>query len=68
MFTLSMRAVERPWASAASIPARCLVIDPASFTNEGMRQRRAHFNHRSSRAMPAAPLRANTWRSCSFNR
>jgi hypothetical protein len=27
--------LERPWISAASIPARCSRIDLASFTNEG---------------------------------
>ena len=35
VLTLSTRALERPWISAASIPARCSRIDLASFTNAG---------------------------------
>ena len=44
VLTLSTRAFERPWVTAASMPERCSVIDFASFTNEGIRHRRAHFN------------------------
>src|SRR5664280_530802 len=56
VFTLSTRAFDSPWLSAALMPARCSRMERASFTNAGSRQRQAHFSQASSSAMPSAPL------------
>src|SRR5674536_221355 len=56
VLTLSTRAFDSPWLSAASMPARWSRMERASFTNAGSRQRQAHFSQASSSAMPSAPL------------
>src|SRR5664280_2209363 len=56
VFTLSTRAFDSPWLSAALMPARCSRMERASLTNAGSRQRQAHFSQASSSAIPAAPL------------
>jgi hypothetical protein len=56
VFTLSTRAFESPWLSAASMPARWSRMERASLTNAGSRQRQAHFSQASSSAIPSAPL------------
>src|SRR5664280_1650529 len=56
VFTLSTRAFDSPWLSAALMPARCSRMERASFTNAGSRQRQAHFSQASSSAMPCGAL------------
>src|SRR5664280_220658 len=56
VFTLSTRAFDSPWLSAASMPARWSRVERASLTNAGSRQRQAHFSQASSSAIPSAPL------------
>src|SRR5450759_1518993 len=56
VFTLSTRAFDSPWLSAASMPARWSRMERASLTNAGSRQRQAHFSQASSSAIPSAPL------------
>ena len=41
--TLSTRALDSPWVSAALMPARCSRMERASLTNAGSRQQ-AHFS------------------------
>jgi hypothetical protein len=56
VFTLSTRAFDSLWVSAALMPARCSRMERANLTNEGSRNREAHFSQASSYAMPSAPL------------
>src|SRR5664280_2046052 len=48
VFTLSTRAFDSPWLSAASMPARWSRIERASCTNAGSRQRQAHVSSSSA--------------------
>jgi len=57
VFTLSTRAFDSPWLSAASMPARWSRIERASCTNAGSRQRQAHVSF-SSAWMHRDPLGA----------
>lgn len=52
---------------AAWMAARCSVIDLASLTNAGMRQRRAQASHASSSTVARTPLSLNTNRSSSLS-
>ena len=56
VFTLSTRAFDSWWVSAASIPQRCSRMARASLTKAGSRDRDAHFSQASSSAMPWLPL------------
>lgn len=58
VFMASTRALERSWRRAASMPPRCSVMERASLTKAGSRQRRAHTSQ-SSRSRRA---RHGWWR------
>jgi len=64
----SINPCDRPWSSAASTALRCRTMRPASSTNTGMRQRRAHEIYLSRASLPSCPLTENTWRRSSFKR
>src|SRR5664280_1035363 len=49
VFTLSTRAFDSPWLSAASMPARWSRIERASCTNAGSPQCQAHVGFSSAR-------------------
>src|SRR5215217_4703089 len=68
VLTDSTRPLDRPCSKLARIPARWSVIDRASLTKAGMRQRRAHESQASSSATARAPLSLNTSRSSSLSR
>ena len=55
MLVDSISAFVSPCSSEASISARCRRILRPSLTNIGIRQRCAHFSHRSRAALPASP-------------
>jgi hypothetical protein len=56
----SIRALERPWCSVASMLVRWRTILRARSTKLGMRQRRAQESHRSRASLPSWPLTAKT--------
>ena len=60
--------VGEPRVEGWSIATRCFTILRASSTKAGIRDRRAHDNHRSRACLPASPLTANTNRSPSLRR
>src|SRR6266511_1755729 len=67
VLTDSTSPLDRPSVKAAWIPARCWLIDRASLTNAGMRQRRAHPSHASSSTVARTPLSLNTNLSSSLS-
>jgi class 3 adenylate cyclase/tetratricopeptide (TPR) repeat protein len=68
VLTDSTRPLDRPYSRVAWMPARWSVIDRASFTKAGIRQRRAQESQASSSATARAPLSLNTNRSSSLSR